>query len=58
MSISVKIFKPKSVNNVLSDRFKVVSKRNGIQDSVKFADTKKQAEELQRRARARLRRKR
>ena len=54
MAISVKIYKPKSPNNVLSERYKIVSKRNGIQDSVKFADTKRQAEELQRRIRARL----
>jgi hypothetical protein len=41
-SLKVKIYKPFSVNNI-SDKYKIVAWRDGIQDLVKFQDTLKQA---------------
>ena len=48
MGIRTKIYKPNTAYNQ-EDKYKVVSWRNGIQSSVKFVPTKKQALEVERR---------
>ena len=49
MVIKTKIFKPKSYLNELENRYKVVIWKNGSPMRIRFADTKSQALEVQKR---------
>ena len=49
MVLKTKLFKPKSYLNELEKRYKIVIWKNGSPMSVRFADTKAQALEVERR---------